>query len=90
MRIRSTWVVSGFYLAAAAVASAGTTGEFNNMCTEGLAMGQQVHTSCDVNMKLHGKTYCFSDQAAKHQFMKDPKANLAKAEANYSKLDSKN
>lgn len=32
-----------------------------------------------------GKTYCFGNEEAKTEFMKDPDANLAKAEAYYSK-----
>jgi hypothetical protein len=32
-----------------------------------------------------GKTYCFGNDQAKGDFMKDPDANLAKAETYYSK-----
>ena len=33
---------------------------------------------------LDGKTYCFGNEAAKTEFMKDPKGNLAKAQSYYS------
>ena len=69
-------------LATAAVAA--TTGEYDNMCTMGLALGKDVPTDCSINAELDGKTYCFGNEDAKTIFMKDPKANLAKAEAYYS------
>jgi YHS domain-containing protein len=59
------------------------TGEFDNMCTQGLASGKAVNTDCSVNATYKGKTYCFGNEAAKEQFMKDPEANLAKAQKYY-------
>jgi YHS domain-containing protein len=67
----------------ATAATAATTGEYENMCTMGLALGQDVPTDCSVNAEIDGKTYCFGDEKAKTLFMKDPKANLAKAETYY-------
>ena len=64
---------------------AATKGEFNNMCTEGLAMGKDVQTDCSVNAIIKGKTYCFGSEAAKAEFMKDPEGNLAKARTYHSK-----
>ena len=61
------------------------TGEFDDMCTQDLVMGKEVKTDCSVNATLDGKTYCFGTEAAKTEFMKDPKGNLAKARSNYSK-----
>jgi YHS domain-containing protein len=61
------------------------TGEYDNMCTMGLALGKEVKTDCSVNATLEGKTYCFGNEEAKAMFMKNPKANLAKAEAFYEK-----
>lgn len=69
-------------LATAAVAA--TKGEYDNMCTMGLALGKDVKTDCSINAEIDGKTYCFGNEDAKTIFMKDPKANLAKAEAYYS------
>jgi YHS domain-containing protein len=40
-------------------------------------------TDCSVNAAYKGKTYCFGNEAAKEQFMKDPEANLAKAQKYY-------
>jgi len=50
---------------------AATKGEFNNMCTQGLALGKDVPTDCSVNTTIKGKTYCFGYEQAKTDFMKD-------------------
>jgi YHS domain-containing protein len=65
-------------------AAAATTSEFDNLCTEGLALGKEVRTDCAINETIDGKTYCFGNETAKTLFMKDPTANLAKAQAYYS------
>lgn len=55
-------------------------GEFNDNCTMGLASGQTVKTDCSVNWKdSDGRVYCFSNEAAKETFLKDPTGNLQKA-----------
>jgi hypothetical protein len=36
-----------------------------------------------------GKTYCFGSEAAKTEFMKDPKSNMAKAQEYYSSTHKK-
>ena len=59
------------------------TGQFNNMCSWGLANQKDVQTDCSVNATIKGNTYCFSSQEAKDNFMKNPDANLAKAESFY-------
>ena len=59
------------------------TGQFNNMCSWGLANHKDVSTDCSVNTSIRGKTYCFSSQEAKANFMKNPTANLAKDESFY-------
>jgi len=51
----------------------------------GLASHKNVSTNCFVNTIYKGKTYCFGNKHARTQFMKNPKANLAKAEAFYHK-----
>jgi YHS domain-containing protein len=71
-------------LGVTATASAGTTGEFDNQCAEGLALHMHVKTDCSVNAVIDGKTYCFGNEKAKKVFMLDPKGNLDKAEAYYS------
>ena len=72
------YIASLVMLATAAVAA---TGEYDNMCTMGLAMGKEVKTDCSISGQIDGKTYCFGSEEAKTTFMKDPKGNLAKAEA---------
>jgi YHS domain-containing protein len=64
-------------------AAMAATGEFDNMCAQGLAMHKQVKTDCSVNGVYQGKTYCFGNEQAKQSFMKDPAANLAKAQEFY-------
>src|SRR5262245_51500559 len=55
-------------------------GEFDNMCTEGLASGQLAKTDCSVNWKdSDGRIYCFSSEESKAAFLKDPSGNLQKA-----------
>ena len=68
------------------MATAAMAGEYDNMCTYGLSQGQQVKTDCSVSASLAGKTYCFSSADAMASFMKDQKANMAKADGYYSKL----
>lgn len=75
-------------LAAAAVAlfafgpaRAATKGEFGNSCAMGYAAEINVPTDCSVSEKIDGKTYCFGDDDARAEFMKDPEANIAKADA---------
>lgn len=67
-------------LATSAIAA---TGEYDNMCAMGLALGKEVKTDCTINGQIDGKTYCFGSEDAKTEFMKDPKGNLAKAEAHH-------
>jgi len=67
------------------LATAALAGEFNNQCSWGLANGKKVLTDCSVNATIKGKTYCFSNEQAKAEFLKNPDANLAKAQAFYSK-----
>jgi len=79
-----TSAVAGALLLGLATAAMAATGEFSNMCTEGLALGKDVKTDCSVNTVIDGKTYCFGNEDAKTMFMKDPKGNLAKAQTYYS------
>ena len=61
------------------------TGEYDDMCAMGAAMGKEVKTDCSINAQIDGKTYCFGNEAAKTEFMKDPAGNIAKANENMSK-----
>jgi YHS domain-containing protein len=83
-----TSAVAGAFLLGLATAALAVTGEFNNMCTEGLPLGKDVNTDCSINAELQGKTYCFGSKEAMTEFMKNPTENLAKAQAYYSKTHS--
>jgi YHS domain-containing protein len=55
-------------------------GEFNNECAWGLANDKHVVTDCSVSsVGGDGKTYCFSSEASRDAFMKDPETNAKKA-----------
>ena len=79
-----TSAFAGALLLGLSTAALAVTGEFDNKCTQGLASGKDIKTDCSVNTTLDGKTYCFGNEAAKTEFMKDPKGNLAKAQSYYS------
>jgi len=81
----SSALAGALVLGLATATLAATKGEFNNICTEGLAMGKDVQTDCSVNAIIKGKTYCFGSEAAKAEFMKDPEGNLSKVQTYYSK-----
>jgi YHS domain-containing protein len=85
--MRRSYITSAFagalLLCLGATAALAVTGEFNNMCTEGLALGKDIQTDCKINAVIDGKTYCFGSEQAKADFMKDPKGNMAKAQAYY-------
>jgi YHS domain-containing protein len=84
-----TSAFAGALLLGLGTAALAATGEFNNMCTEGLALGKDVKTDCSVNTVIDGKTYCFGNEDAKTMFMKDPKGNMAKAQEYYSSTHKK-
>ena len=48
-----------------ATAALAVTGQFDNMCSWGLANHKDVQTDCSVNATLDGKTYCFSTAEAR-------------------------
>ena len=81
---RISTLAGAFLLCTTITAVAASTGEFDNMCVEGLALGQDIRTDCSVNTVFNGKTYCFGNDQAKELFLKNPEANLAKAEAYYA------
>jgi YHS domain-containing protein len=87
--MRRSYITSAFagalLLGLGTTAALAVTGEFNNMCTMGLASGKDIQTDCSINAQLQGKTYCFGSKEAMAEFMKNPKENLAKAQTYYSK-----
>ena len=84
IRTYITSAVAGTMLLGLSTAAFAVTGQFDNMCTEGLALGKDIKTDCSVNASIDGKTYCFGNEQAKTDFMKDPKGNMAKAQSYYS------
>ena len=85
IRTYVTPIIAGAFALGLVTAGLAATGEFDNLCTQGLATGQQIKTDCSVNAQVEGKTYCFGNEEAKAEFMKNPKENLAKAQTYYSK-----
>ena len=87
--MRRSYITSAFagalLLCLGTTAALAVTGEFNNMCTEGLSLGKDIATDCSINAQVQGKTYCFGSKEAMADFMKDPTGNLAKAQAYYTK-----
>src|SRR5262245_6150102 len=77
--------IAGAFLLGLATTAWALTGEYGNQCTMALALGKDVQTDCSINAQLQGKTYCFGSKEAMAEFMKNPKDNLAKAQAYYSK-----
>ena len=67
------------------MSTAALAGEYDNMCAMGLVLGKEVATDCSISGLIGGKTYCFGNEQAKTDFMKDPEGNLAKAQTYYSK-----
>jgi len=83
IRTYVTPILAGAFALGLATAAMAATGEFDNMCSWGLANQKDVKTDCSVNTTIQGKTYCFSSDQAKADFMKNPDANLTKAESFY-------
>lgn len=80
-----TVALAGALSLALATGALAATSEFDNMCAEALLSIKEIKTDCSVNTTYKGKTYCFGNEHAKQDFMKDPAANPAKAEQFYSK-----
>ena len=82
-RIGTASAIVGVLLLGLGTTAYAATGQFKNMCTQGLASHKIVHTDCSVHGLYKGKTYCFGNEAAKKAFFQNPSANLAKAQAYY-------
>jgi YHS domain-containing protein len=77
--------IAGAFVLGLATAAFAAKGEFNNLCVMGLAGHKIMHTNCSVNTSYKGKTYCFVTKQDKAAFLKNPSANVAKAESFYKK-----
>ena len=79
------FVLAGRAAAAAEPPVSPEQAQFGGQCAEGLAQGQHVPTSCNITwVDRDGKTYCFSNAAARSEFLKDSGANLQKARDFYA------
>lgn len=76
-------------LALASLSAIAADKEFGAICAYGLSeYGVEVKTDCKINWQdpTSGKTFCFSKEEARQEFLKNPEANIRKAEATYAKL----
>ena len=60
--------------------------KYDSYCATGVALGKKLATDPDLFSTVDEKVYLFSSQGAKDAFDKDPKGMVAKAEANWKKL----
>jgi uncharacterized protein YjbI with pentapeptide repeats/YHS domain-containing protein len=60
-------------------------GEMGSNCTTGLSEGVLFQTNCSVSEVYKDKTYCFSSQGAKEEFLKNPDETINKAKMFYDK-----
>jgi YHS domain-containing protein len=60
-----------------------TEGEFDGLCTMGLAEGKEIKTDCSINAEIDGRTYCFGNETAKIVFLKKPEQFLDQAAVFY-------
>ena len=67
----------------------GYAGEYDDNCAAGLAIYEvMVKTDCSINWtdQKSGKTYCFSSENSKEEFLEDVASNITNAERNYAEL----
>ena len=65
--------------ASTAFAAEHTKAEFGGNCAVALSEGALFKTNCTVSEVYKGKTYCFFNQGAKEEFLKNPDETLHKA-----------
>lgn len=64
-------------------------GEFDNHCTNGLSKHSFVQTNCKINEVYKGKTYCFSSEGSRDNFLFDPDEMIADATKFYAANQAK-
>jgi hypothetical protein len=57
--------------------------EYQSLDAMGLASGKGMKTPCKISGEYEGKTYCFRNEDAKAELMKDAAGNRSKADAYY-------
>ena len=68
------------------LATTAFAGEYGDHCAASLAAGKLFKTQCLITTVYEGKTYCFGSEEGKDTFLENPKAVIAKANENYTKL----
>jgi YHS domain-containing protein len=82
-------VIASLMVAGVQAADPAADPEFQNECTMGLATKKHIPTDCSVMWKSEsGKTYCFGNEEAKSEFLKDKEGNLNKAEVFWSQPEA--
>ena len=82
-------LIVAFALALASFSAIAADEQFGASCAYGLSeFGVEVKTDCKINWQdpASGRTFCFSKEEARQEFLKNPDANIRKAEATYAKL----
>jgi hypothetical protein len=69
-------------LSVAPAAAVAGSGEYQSLDAMGLASGKGMKTPCKVR-DYEGKNYCFRNEDAKAEFMKDAAGNRSKADTYY-------
>ena len=67
------------------ISSLSFAAEFGDHCTYSLSEGRLFKTQCLISTVYEGKSYCFGTEAGKDEFLENPKAMIAKAQAFYEK-----
>lgn len=63
--------------------------EFDGNCTNGLSNGVLYKTNCEISEMFDGKTYCFSSETARSEFLNDKQGTIDKAAMFYAKNSAK-
>ncbi len=67
------------------ISTLASSAEFGDHCTYSLSEGRLFKTQCLISTVYEGKSYCFGTEAGKDEFLENPKAMIAKAQAFYEK-----
>ena len=85
--MRRSYITSAFagalLLGLGTTAALAVTGEFNNMCTEGLAPAKTYRRTARSTRTLKARPTASAASRPRLTLWKDPKGNLAKAQAYY-------
>jgi hypothetical protein len=81
MSLRTAAVLAAALVTAAAYAA---DPEFEGHCAMSVSVGARLPTDCSVVwISPEDKLYCFSSEQAKSAFMRDPRSNEQRAQANW-------